>query len=72
MSSDGLRLLTVLFISEEKINQGIVGYYIWRGCHLSEKGCFEEAKRSYEEGLARFPDSLALQSGMGKNFVRTR
>ncbi|MGA2070526.1 MAG: site-2 protease family protein [Sedimentisphaerales bacterium] len=65
-ASDGLTLLKASFMSVSEINKEIEGYYIWQGCHHSMKCRFEDAKRSYEEGLTQFPDSDALQSGMGR------
>jgi tetratricopeptide (TPR) repeat protein len=65
-SSDGLTLLKAPFMSVSEINKEIEGYYIWQGCRHSMKGRFEDAKRTYEEGLTQFPDSTALQSGMGR------
>ena len=66
MPSDGLILLTVLFMSELKINQEIEGLYIWEGYNHSIRGRIEDARRIYEKGLTCFPDSVALQSGMGR------
>jgi len=63
--SDGLLLLSVPFMSELKINQEIEAYYLWEGYAYNMRGRIEDAKRSYEEGLARFPNSTALQNEMG-------
>jgi tetratricopeptide (TPR) repeat protein len=66
MSSDGLLLLTEPFMSRSEIDKEIEGYYVWEGYTYSMKGRIEDARRSYEKGLAHFPDSVELQSRMGR------
>ncbi|MBE3145470.1 MAG: site-2 protease family protein [Planctomycetes bacterium] len=66
MESDGLTLLNVLFMSTSKIDKEIETYYLWEGYSHSMRGRIEDAKQSYEKGLACFPDSVAFQSGMGR------
>ena len=64
--SDGLLLLSVPFMSELKINQEIEAYYLWEAYCYSMRGRTEDARRSCEEGLARFPNSAAIQNEMGR------
>lgn len=66
MSSDGLTLLNVPFMSRANIDKEIEGYYAWQGYKYSIKGRIEDARRSFEQGLARFPDSVELQIRMGR------
>jgi tetratricopeptide (TPR) repeat protein len=68
--SDGLVLLTIPFVSKSKINQDIELNYVWEIYSYYKKGQFEDAKHSYQEGIALFPNSFALQSEMGKAFLR--
>ena len=63
-SSDGLTLLTVPFMSKLKIEQEIESCYAWEGYSYYRKGRIEDAKRSYEAGLALFPNSTVLQNEM--------
>jgi hypothetical protein len=67
--SDGLTLLTVPFMSELRINREIEAYYVLEGYSYYKRGHFEDAKRSYETGLAHFPDSDAIQNEMGRVFL---
>jgi tetratricopeptide (TPR) repeat protein len=64
--SDGLTLLTIPFMSKLKINQNIEAHYVWEGYDCSVRGRIEDARRSYEKGLACFPDSVALKSRTGR------
>lgn len=64
--SDGLSLLTEPFKSKPEIDKEIEGYYVWEGYNRIIKGCIEDARRSYEKGLGYFPDSIALQDGIGR------
>jgi len=64
-SSDGLALLTVPFMSRLKINKEIEAYYLWEGYNYSMRGRTEDARQSYEKGLACFPNSVAIQNEMG-------
>jgi hypothetical protein len=66
MSSDGLTLLNIPFMSKSKIDKEIEGYYAWEGYEYSIKGRIEDAKRSFKNGLACFPDSVELQICMGR------
>lgn len=66
MSSDGLRLLMLPFMSKSKIDKEIEGHYAWWGYSYITKGRIEDARRIYEKGLSLFPDSAWLQRGMGR------
>jgi predicted Zn-dependent protease len=39
---------------------------LWEGYDYSTRGRIEDARRRYEKGLAHFPNSVALQSSMGR------
>jgi fumarate reductase subunit C len=67
--SDGLTLLTVPFMSELKINQEIEANYVWEVYSYYMKGRVEDARQSYEKGMAYFPDSPAIKNEMGKMFL---
>jgi hypothetical protein len=64
MSSDGLMLLTIPFMSKLRIDQEIEACYVWEGYSYYRRGHIEDAKRSYEAGLALFPNSAAIQNEM--------
>ena len=63
--SDGLTLLTVPFMSHSKINQEIEANFVWQVYSSYMKGRVEDAKQSYEKGMALFPNSSALKNEMG-------
>jgi hypothetical protein len=69
--SDGLSLLTELFKSKSEIDKEIEGYYVLEGYNYIIKGRIGDSKRSYERGLALFPDSLELQIGMSRNLMHS-
>jgi tetratricopeptide (TPR) repeat protein len=69
MPSDGLTLLKAPFMSRLKIDQEIESHYVWEGYTYSMKGRIEDARRSYEKGLAYFPNSPAIKNEMGRMFL---
>jgi hypothetical protein len=64
MSSDGLMLLTIPFMSKLKIDQEIEACFVWQGYSFYKRGCIDDARRSYKAGLTLFPNSAAIQNEM--------
>lgn len=63
--SDGRQLLSIPFLSSDRIRELHASYFTLEGLEARERGNLESAQAWFEQGLAAYPDDVACSSGLG-------